>query len=555
MLRELHIKNIALIDDVVIEFKEGFSVFTGETGAGKSILVGAIGLLLGERASSDLVRAGSEEAEVCGIFELKEVRKALRDLLTDNNVPLEDGSLILRRTVSTSNRSRMYINQVPVPLSVLKRAGDVLVDFHGQHEHQSLLGPESGRMIIDSLRGVEGPRADYAGTFGNYEEKKNLLEAHDRSISERRERREVIEFQYNEMKNLDLKAHEEADLEEEHRLLSSTAQRVQCVSQIETILSDSEASLSGQIQAIRKNLEALRRFDTVAEQWLGEIENASTVFSELEAFCGSYLAKSRTDADPQRIEVVNDRLAKIQRLKKKYGCSYDQLFDKIVKLKSDLDALDNAGADRSVLEKELSQAFSRCMEAGAALGKKRREQALKFDAAITKHMEKLGFAGGLWKTEFTPFPAGPQPQGLEDCAFLIRTNPGEQMLPLIKIASGGEISRLMLAVKTVLAAQDDIPVLIFDEIDTGIGGMLAKEVAKSLVTLSASHQLLCISHLHQIASQADHHYHVYKETAEGRTVTRVEKLVEKEKVDEIARMLGGDTAISRKHAEELLRKK
>jgi DNA repair protein RecN (Recombination protein N) len=267
------------------------------------------------------------------------------------------------------------------------------------------------------------------------------------------------------------------------------------------------------------------------------------------------LAKSRTDADPQRIEVVNDRLAKIQRLKKKYGCSYDQLFDKIVKLKSDLDALDNAGADRSVLEKELSQAFSRCMEAGAALGKKRREQALKFDAAITKHMEKLGFAGGLWKTEFTPFPAGPQPQGLEDCAFLIRTNPGEQMLPLIKIASGGEISRLMLAVKTVLAAQDDIPVLIFDEIDTGIGGMLAKEVAKSLVTLSASHQLLCISHLHQIASQADHHYHVYKETAEGRTVTRVEKLVEKEKVDEIARMLGGDTAISRKHAEELLRKK
>ena len=554
MLSELHIKNLALIEDVAIDFQSGFSVFTGETGAGKSILVGAIGLLLGERANSDLVRAGSEEAEVCGIFELKEIRKQLRDLLTNNNVSIEDGSLILRRTISTSNRSRMYINQVPVPLSVLKKVGDVLVDFHGQHEHQSLLNPESGRAIIDSLRGVESVRQEYEGAFRLYQEAKTRLEAHDRSISERQQRREVIDFQYNEMKNLGLQAHEETDLEEEYRLLSSTAQRVQCVSQIESILSASDASLSSQIQAIRKNLETLERFDPASGQWLKDIGNASAVFSELESFCGSYLEKSSSDADPQRIEVINDRIARIQRLKKKYNCSYDQLFDKMNKLKSDLEALDNATADRSVLEKELAAAFSKCMEAGAALGKKRRLQAGQFDAAVTKHMENLGFSGGLWRTEFNVF-LEPQPFGLEDCAFLIRTNPGEQVLPLIKIASGGEISRLMLAVKTVLAAQDDIPVLIFDEIDTGIGGMLAKEVAKSLVALSASHQLLCISHLHQIASQADHHYHVYKETSAGRTITRVVKLGEKEKVDEIARMLGGETEISRKHAEELLRKK
>jgi DNA repair protein RecN (Recombination protein N) len=554
MLRELRIKNIALIEDVTIGFESGFSVFTGETGAGKSILVGAIGLLLGERATSDLVRVGSEEAEVCGIFELKEMGRALKELLTNNNVSVEDGALILRRTVSTNNRNRMYINQVPVPLSMLKKAGDVLVDFHGQHEHQSLLNPETALSIIDSLRGVDSVLTHYNNAFNGYQDAKIRLETHDRATAEREQKREVIEFQYNELKNLGLCENEEIGLEEELRLLSSTAQRVQCVSQIEAVLSASEASLSSQIQAIRKNLETLNRFDPAAGGWLADIGAASTVFAELESFCGSYLEKGRTAADPERIESINDRLAKIQRLKKKYSCSFGQLFDKMNTLKNDLEALENAGADRSMLEKELKKSLAWCAEAGAALGTRRRDRAAHFDAMVTKHMEKLGFPGGLWHTEFTPNPA-PQPHGLEDCAFLIRTNPGEQTLPLIKIASGGEISRLMLAVKTVLAAQDDIPVLVFDEIDTGIGGMLAKEVAKSLVALSASHQLLCISHLHQIASQADHHYHVYKEEQGGRTVTRVEKLGEKERVDEIARMLGGETAISRKHAEELLGKK
>jgi DNA repair protein RecN (Recombination protein N) len=554
MLRELRIKNIALIDDVTIEFKEGFSVFTGETGAGKSILVGAVGLLLGDRASVELVRAGSEEAEVIGVFELKEIRRPLRELLTNNNVPVDEGSLIVRRTVSASNRNRTYLNQVPVPLSVLSKVGDVLIDFHGQHEHQSLLNPETARSIIDSLRGVTPMRENYDRSFAAYQEAKVRLEAHDRATVEREQKREVIEFQYNELKNLGLLENEESGLEEELRLLSSTAQRVQCVSQIESVLSSSDASLSGQIQTIRKNLETLNRFDSAAGQWLADIGTASAVFSELESFCGSYLEKGRIAADPARIESINDRLAKIQRLKKKYTCSYGQLFDKMDKLKSDLEALENAGADRSVLEKEFVRKHGLCSEAGSALGTRRRERAAQFDATVTKHMEKLGFPGGLWHTVFTPY-AEPQPHGLEDCSFLIRTNPGEQVLPLVKIASGGEISRLMLAVKTVLAAQDDIPVLVFDEIDTGIGGLLAKEVAKSLVALCSSHQLLCISHLHQIASQADHHYHVYKEAHVGRTVTRVVKLGEKERIDEIARMLGGETEISRKHAEELLRKK
>jgi len=554
MIRELRIKNLALIEDATIEFEEGFSVFTGETGAGKSILVGAIGLLLGERASSEHIRSGAEEAEVCGVFELKEPKKTLLSVLLENSVPLDGGSLILRRTVSVNNRNRIYVNQVPLPLSVLKKIGDVLVDFHGQHEHQSLLNPETASAIIDALPGVEGPKREYDEVFGQYGRARENLEAHDRKAAELAQKRDVIEFQYTELKTLAPIENEEAALEEELKLLSSTAQRVQCVSAVDAVLTDPESSLGARIENVKKNLETLCRFDASIGPWLEDVKNASSVFGELESFCGTYLEKTRGAADPVRIEFINNRLAKIQRLKKKYNCSCGELTRKTDELKRNLEALENSDADRSLLDKQVREATRRCVEAGARLSAARRRHGGKFDAKVTSHMENLGFQGGLWRTDFAAFEQ-PQPHGFEDCAFMVRTNPGEQVLPLVKIASGGEISRMMLAIKTVLAQQDNIPVLIFDEIDTGIGGLLAKEVARSLVNLSASHQLLCISHLHQIASQADHHYRVFKESRNGRTVTGVTKLDENEKIDEIARMLGGETAIARRHAEELLNKR
>ena len=554
MVRELRIKNLALIEDVAIEFEDGFSVFTGETGAGKSILIGAIGLLLGERASSELIRSGAEESEVSGVFSLKHLKKPLQKLLFENNVPLDEGTLILRRNISTGNRNRIYVNQVPLPLSVLKKIGDALVDFHGQHEHQSLLNPDTARFIIDGLHQVEGVKRDYDGAYARYRQALDVLDAHDRKAADLLQKRELIEFHYNELKNLAPVDGEEAALEEELRLLSSVAQRVQYVSAIDAVLGDPEAPLGRRIEAVRKNLEALSRFDSSVNQWAADVKSAGSVFNELESFCGAYLEKTKSGVDPGRIEFINNRLAKIQRLKKKYNCSCAQLTRKMDDLKRDLDSLENAGADRSLLEKEVQESLQRCNEAGAKLSAARRTHAAAFDAKVTAQMEKLGFPGGLWRTEFVSF-AQPQPHGFEESAFMVRTNPGEQVLSLVKIASGGEISRLMLAIKSVLAAQDNIPVLIFDEIDAGIGGLLAKEVARSLVALASSHQLLCISHLHQIASQADHHYHVFKETSAGRTVTRVSKLGEKERVDEIARMLGGETAIARKHAEELLRKK
>ena len=554
MIRELHIKNLALIEDVQVEFSAGFSVFTGETGAGKSILVGAIGLLLGERASAEQVRSGFDEAEVSGVFELSAMRKPLADIFVQNSIGVEGGACIVRRVISRSGKNRVYINQVPVPLSVLKTVGDNLVDFHGQHEHQSLLDPQNGQRTIDRLPGVDKPAAEYAVRFAAYVAARGALAEHDKRSADLAAKRDVLEFQYNELKTLGLAVGEEAKLEQELSLASTSAQRIECVAQINDILGGDETSISRQIGIIRKNLELLSRYDASAQAWLNDLQAPSAVFSALEAFCGEYLEKSGASVSPELLDAINARLAKIQRLKKKYACDFDGLLAKEQALKADLDALVNTDADRGVLAGREKAALDECLKTGRGLSSARRKHAAVFDKAITGQMVKLGFTGGEWHTEFVRFEA-PQAFGLEEAQFAVRTNPGEPVLPLVKIASGGEISRLMLAIKAVLAAHDNIPILVFDEIDSGIGGMLAKEVAKALAALSATHQLLCISHLHQIASLADHHYHVYKDAQAGRTVTMVKKLSEKEKVAEIARMLGSESEISKKHAEELLKKK
>jgi DNA repair protein RecN (Recombination protein N) len=554
MIQELRIKNLALIEDVLVEFEGGFSVFTGETGAGKSILVGAIGLLLGERASSEHIRSGSDEAEVSGVFELHAMREQLSGLFRENAISDDGGTCIVRRVIARNGKNRVFVNQVPVPLSVLKTMGDQLIDFHGQHEHQSLLDPQNALRIIDRLPGIGRALADYGRAFTAFVEARDALAAHDRRSAELAEKREVIEFQYNELRNLSLSEGEEAKLDEELKLLSSSAQRLECVSAINGLLAGDETAISHQIGIIKKNLESLSRFDPSAIPWIRDLGNASSVFSELEAFCGEYLEKNAGAVDGAGLDRINDRMAKIQRLKKKYACEFDGLLVKQRRLKQDLDALVNTDADRDVLKGRAADCHGLCMKAGASLSLARRKQASSFDKAITLEMAKLGFSGGLWSTEFAAHTE-PQSHGLEDAAFSVRTNVGEPLLPLIKIASGGEISRLMLAIKTVMAAHDHIPILIFDEIDSGVGGVLAKEVGKALASLSATHQILCISHLHQIASMADHHYQVYKEAQGRRTVTRVKKLSGQEKVAEIARMLGGESAISKKHAEELLEKR
>ncbi|MBN1756714.1 MAG: DNA repair protein RecN [Chitinispirillaceae bacterium] len=552
MLRELRIRNLALIDSLSLEFEPGFTVFTGETGAGKSILIGAIGLLLGDRASSESVRSGCDEAEVSGVIELANPSEQLLTLLNDLSIDTGDNELIIRRRISRNDRSRIHVNETPLSLAALRQIGDLLIDLHGQHEHQSLLNEDMHRALIDTLDGVSQVRAVYDTCFTEFTEASRTLARHEEATRLLDEKREILEFQQKELEQAHLKTGEEEELEEELKLLSSSAQRLGAVNGILELLGGSgPTSIEKQASTVKRYLEQLGKYDMKAGPWIDDVDNALRVFSELETFCSSYLSDAGEQADPNRIEKINTRLAKLQRLKKKYGASIEGLIAKEQSVRENLAALENSDADRKEIEKKAAAARTACIEAGKKLSTARKNAAVSFDRSITSLMEELGFNGGLWKTVFTPFES-PAEHGLENVSFHVRTNPGEAELPLAKTASGGEISRLMLAVKTVLSRNDHVPVLIFDEIDTGIGGVIAGVVGTAMKALSSSHQVLCISHLHQIASLADRQVKVFKEESGGRTVTRIVPLSEKERVEEIARMLGGDSKIAKEHARALL---
>ncbi len=554
MIREIVIKNMALIDRLSVEFSPGLSVLTGETGAGKSILTGAIGLILGDRAHTEAIRAGAEMADISATFELHSLSPKLRRLCEENDVAIEAGDIIIRRTINRNGRNRSYVNQTPVPLTFVKSLGDHLLDLHGQHEHQSLLRPDTARVIIDSLPGVAAVRRQFDDHYRAWTDAKNQLAEHDRCARELARKRDFFEFQLSEIADSRFKPGEEAALEQEYALLSSAEDRIQAIAGIARAIEGDEQtdSLERRISSIRKNLEALHRFDAAAAPWINDIEAMQNLMSELQTFCAGYLDSKSAAADPARLDSINARLARIQRLKKKHGCSYDQLLALEQSLRGNLESIDTSEADRSILTKREKECADAASRAADALSKARTKAAAAFDARITERMGRLGFVEGQLRTMFDPAPQVGS-HGAEELHFKVRANPGEPFLPLAKTASGGEISRLMLAIKTVMAELDTIPVLIFDEIDTGIGGMLAKEAAKALRELSATHQVLCISHLHQIASVADHHYRVTKSVEGNRTVTRVSRLTNEEKIAEISRMLGGDSEIARLHAEELLK--
>lgn len=552
MIRELHIKNLALIKELHLELKSGFSVFTGETGAGKSILIGAIGLLLGERASTDLIRNGFDEAEVSGVFELNSPTKPLTDLLGQLNIDYDEKELIIRRKITRNDRNRIHINQIPVPLNTLKKIGDLLIDFHGQHQHQSLFNEENHLLIIDNLPGVKEVKESYWVLYESWQKNQTALQELLQKTRALSEKRDFLEYQFKELKSLELRNGEEDELESELSLLSSSTERTKYTEEILSQLGSSGDSIQKRISSIRKRLDFLQKYDPSFSQWILDVESTINLFSELETFCSSYLSGIADTADPARIEHINSRLAKIQRLKKKYSCDVNKLIEKQNALQKDLASIENFDADRVFLEKKTEAALRECTDAAEKLHLARKNSCENFDQKITALMEKLGFKGGQLVTSFEPL-SKPTPEGMELCRFLVRTNPGEPFLPLSRSASGGEISRLMLAIKSVLAEQDHIPVLIFDEIDTGVGGVLASEVGRAICQLGQTHQLLCISHLHQIASMADHHFQVRKESTGERTITIVKSLNNDEKVEEIARMLGGSSEIAMKHARELLK--
>ena len=552
MLVNLKITNLALIQNCEIDLRGGFSVFTGETGAGKSVLMSSIGLLLGNRADSDSIRNGEESAEVTGLFKFDTLPVAISGYLAEQEIESEEGELIIRRILSRSGRNKMFINQVSVPLAVIKKIGDLMIDLHGQHDHQALLHEDAPYGIIDLLHGVSEKREQYRQAWQKMVHAKAAVIDQRRRAKELLEKREFLQFQYDEISKLELKTGEEEELKQEYALVSSVTDRANLAGKIHGILNgDGGFSMRDATSELIDAVERLGEHDAKFLQWIDDLIPLRELVSDLSTTITSYNISLREEANPNRVDYINGRISKIQRMKKKYMCDFEELILKQTKLEEELSAIENSDSDASLLEKALKKATEVVIASGQELTVARQKAADKFDAEITREMSTLGFNGGGFKTELIALEE-PAESGLEQLQFAARTNKGELFMPLHKTASGGEISRIMLAIKTILAEADPVPILVFDEIDTGVGGEIASDIAKAMERLAAHHQIFVISHLQQIATRADHHYLVYKREESGRTVTKIDRLSKEQRITEIARMLGGDNAASRRHAEELL---
>ncbi len=563
MLVRLHIENFALIENADIELGPGLNIITGETGAGKSILIGALQSILGAPVAAETIRSGAERCVVEGLFEFDENAPATQRLkLFDTD--LEDGQLILRREIR-AGRSRAFINGALVPQRRLREIGTVLADLHGQHEHQSLLQPDLHGRFVDESGGLTAQVETVAAAFADYDESERQTQ---RLVTERDallQQEELRGFQLQEIRQLAPEAGEEESLEREVAVLSNLAALTEGAAELCDSLYEGPSSLFDQLGGARRKLLDLAATDPQLQPGADELEQALFRVEDVAARLRDYA--SGLTADPQRLEHARERLDTLQRLLRKYGPKVDDVL-------SLAQQLENAETRANDLEADLEQARScrnqslqvfaqRCQ----ALSARRRSAADGLTDAVEEALSELGMEnctfvvdidrvsddGGLIEDGDARYQAGPG--GMDDVQFLISANIGEAPRPLARIASGGEISRIMLALKQIIAERDQVSILVFDEIDAGISGKVAAAVARRLEVLARSHQVIAITHLPQIASRADRHFSVRKRQVENRTITEILPLEDSERSDEIAHLLGGETVspAARRHAEEMLR--
>lgn len=552
MLSTLRVKNLALVESARIDFQPGLNVITGETGAGKSILLGALSLLLGERADRRLVRDGEEACGAEALFTLKST-KAIDALLADYGVaPCEDGQLIVRRIVKADGASRNLVNDSPVTLQVLKLLGERLVDMHGPHDHQSLLRPAFQLELLDLYGDTTAERDAYAEIWRRrveLDERKSALLGDQTDVEAQLD---LLTYRVREIEEADPKEGEEEAVLQEHALVSN-AQRVLELGQAATsALTEGEGSAFDALAAAQRSLEDLARVLPVADTWRAEARAAAAQIQDLSANIAGELV--RVEAEPARLEWLDQRIATYQKLRKKYGASVSDILANLEKARTRLNDLRTRGEQLAAIETELAEIGKSLQKRGKKLREKRAEAAAKLAKAITKELKALGFQHGRFDVELRE--QEPQASGLDDVEFGFAPNAGESMKPLRAIASSGEISRVMLATKAVLAGHDRIPVLIFDEIDANVGGETGSAVGAKLAGLGRSHQVICITHLPQVAACGETHFAVTKSVRDGRTFTDVVRLDEDARVEEVARMLGGRdlTKVTLQHARELLRR-
>jgi DNA repair protein RecN (Recombination protein N) len=551
MLKNLYIKNYILIDEMHIQFEEGLNIITGETGAGKSILVDGLAAILGDPLSKDKIRTGESRAIFEAQFKL-EANEEIQSLLTENDIDMPDSELIIRRELNDSGRSRSFINDTPVSMPVLTQLGDLLIDLHGQHEHQLLLQPSRHIDYLDAFAHLDDLLKQTKTAYLSLKDDQKELQALIKRQSEIVKARELLLFQHREISAVNPEADEEEQLVHEELILRNAEKLYDAARHWYEQLYEKDNAASEILSAAAKQLGELAQIDGVFNELRAECENACLIINDVSTMLQKYAAEITFDAD--RLESIRQRLSLINGLKKKYGGSLQAVLEHFHSVKNELELFENVQESINGLVSQIETKRADLLECSLSLSEQRQKAAKLLSEEVTQELSRLGMVRSefsiVLQTQENDQPLfvnldgrkiAVGPKGMDHVEFIIRTNPGEPFKPLADVASGGEISRVMLALKTRLAETDQVPVLVFDEIDAGVSGRIAQAVGVSLRRLADSHQIVCITHLPQIASMAQHHFLVEKYSDDFFTRTSIRKLERVERQEQIARLFGGET--------------
>ncbi len=560
MLLELNISNFALIDLLKLEFNKGLNILTGETGAGKSIIIDALGLVLGQRANRDNIRQGKNKSIVEALFQTPPRSESkVKELLNQNGIEMEDdSSLILTREILSAGKSTCRINGRLVTLNLIKQLSEMLIDIHGQHEHQSLLHWETHIDLLDSY-GQKELAKELQDTKAYYKQYKDCQRTLNSLIKDEKEfarEEDLLKFQLEEINQGKLKnIEEDKELEERRRLLTHSEKLFQNTKKSYELLyygKETQKSIYDQLSEVLNYIETVSMIDPSMEGILEQLKSAFVQIEDAAFEIREY--GENIEFHQEELDQIEKRLNSINQLKRKYGESIEEILEYKEILQSKLSKLENKNQEIENLQKKIDKSWKSYREAAQNLSNKRRKIAVLLEKNIIKELKDLGMKKVQFKVDIQISEEFSSEKGIDRIEFMISPNPGQPLLPLARIASGGEIARIMLALKSIFANVDNIDTLIFDEIDTGISGRTAQIVAKKMALLSKDYQIICITHLPQIASMADAHYFIEKEINQNQTTTKVHHLEEKERIRELARMLGGAslTELTLSHSQEML---
>ncbi|HEY3739820.1 MAG TPA: DNA repair protein RecN [Bryobacteraceae bacterium] len=552
MLVELVVENLAVVEQVRVRFHPGLNLLTGETGSGKSIVVDALGLLFGGRASADMIRSGAQKARVSAIFDVARELPPLKDA----GIECEDGELLIEREIQASGKSRAFVGSRPVTAALLRELAPFLGDIHGQHEQQNLASTDAQRDMLDTFAaGSEGLLAEVAGLYREWRRIGAELDELERTEAEKLRLTDLWSFQRKEIEAVELKPREDEQLEGERKIQKNVARLEESATAAYALLYEDQASAAAQLRVAMRRIEDLARIDESFAAMVESLRPASIAIDDASHTLRDYLG--RLQADPQRLEAIETRMAAIEKLKRKYGTTIDEILAFLESVRKQLNAVATAGERRAQLEKDRERAKTAFKVAAAKLTAIRKDAGRKLAKKVQGELASLAMAQAVFEVRVNE--AEWSSHGADAIEFLISANVGEEPKPLDKVASGGELSRVALALKTCTmvakGASTVARTLVFDEVDAGIGGGAADAVGRKLKKLAGVEQVLCVTHLAQVASYADHHYFVDKRSERGRTYTTIDELDRAARTREIGRMLSGErlTPEALKHAEQMIK--